>query len=255
MIDVSAPAGTDGSPVRLLGSRLEPASDRVLASPVPPPNAGSIRQVADLVDLTCVFEPEVQVVCLRRKPNPFIASSLDDLARAGTLRSGFRTALSAGAPLGADALWGLPACGELQADVALLLELYADLLGCPTLGLRFEVTERAMCPRFHVDRVGIRLLCTYRGPATEWLDDTWADRSMLGGGGSRLPDEASGLMRDPERVGRAEPFDLVLLKGCAWPGNELRGAIHRSPVVPAEVTPRVLVSIDALWTQARGVCP
>jgi hypothetical protein len=55
-------------------------------------------------------------------------------------------------------------------------------------------------------------------------------------------------MCDPTRVGRAEPFDLVLLKGCAWPGNEQRGAIHRSPMVPTEVRPRVLVTIDALWT-------
>jgi hypothetical protein len=92
------------------------------------------------------------------------------------------------------------------------------------------------------------LLCTYRGPATEWLDDVCADRSKLGGGAGRLSDEASGLIRDRARVGRAEPFDLVLLKGCAWPGNELQGAIHRSPAVPTEVTPRVLVAIDALWT-------
>ena len=106
-----------------------------------------------------------------------------------------------------------------------------------------------MCPRFHTDRVGIRLLCTYRGAATEWLDDVQADRSKLGGASSRLSDEASGLMRDPAQVGHAEPFDLVLLKGCAWPGNELKGAIHRSPAVPTHTAPRVLITIDALWTR------
>lgn len=249
MIDVSVTAGTDGSSVPLLGSGLAPTGDPCVAPPGATSTGGVIRHVVDPGDLVCVFEPNVQVVCLEREPNLLIESALDDLARAGTLGSGFRTALPADAPLGKNALPGLPDCGALQADIALLLELHADLLGSPAMGLRFEVVKRATCPRFHVDRVGIRLLCTYRGPATEWLDDVGADRSRLGGGAGRLSDEASGLIRDRTRVGRAKPFDLVLLKGCAWPGNEQLGAIHRSPAVPIEVTPRVLVAIDALWTQ------
>jgi hypothetical protein len=248
MAEVCAAVGHNGSSARLPGNGLEPASEFCPSPLASTSTTGAIRRIADLVDLTCVFEPEVQVVWLRREPNRAIACTLDDLVRAGTLGGGFRIALPAGAPLGADGLPGLPDRSALHADIAFLLELYADLVGCSTVGLRFEVTERAMCPRFHTDRVGIRLLCTYRGPATEWLDDTWADRSKLGRGAGRLCDEASGLMCDPTRVGRAEPFDLVLLKGCAWPGNEQRGAIHRSPVVPTEATPRVLVTIDALWT-------
>lgn len=248
MTDISAALGIDGSSVPSLGRRPEPTGDLRLALPVATSTIGVIRHVADPGDLVCVFEPNVQVVCLKREPILFIQRALDDLARAGTLGSGFRTTLPADAPLGENALPGLPDHGALQADIALLLELYADLLGCPAMGLRFEVVERAMCPRFHVDRVGIRLLCTYRGPATEWLEDVCADRSKLGGGPGRLSDEASGLIRDRARVGRAEPFDLVLLKGYAWPGNELVGAIHRSPAVPIELTPRVLVAIDALWT-------
>ena len=58
------------------------------------------------------------------------------------------------------------------------------------VGLRLEIIERAMCPRFHVDHVGIRMLCTYRGPGTEWLDDEAADRNFLGARGSGLRSEA-----------------------------------------------------------------
>lgn len=249
MTDAASAVSTDGSSARLLESRLDATGDLRLAPAVAMSTTGAIRQVAELAEPVCVFDPEVQVVCLKREPNRPIARSLDDLVCAGTLGTGFRIALPADDPLGENVLPGLAGHGALRKDVALLLQLYADLLGCPAVGLRFEVLERAMCPRFHVDRAGIRLLCTYRGPATEWLDDAWADRSKLGGGANRLSDEASGLMCDPARVGRAEPFDLVLLKGCAWPGNELLGAIHRSPAVPTEVTPRVLVAIDALWTE------
>ena len=43
-----------------------------------------------------------------------------------------------------------------------------------------EVLDRAMCPRWHVDRVGLRLLSTWVGPATEWLNEDFADRRQLG---------------------------------------------------------------------------
>ena len=49
-------------------------------------------------------------------------------------------------------------------DLDGLAELYVDLLGGDAVGLRLEVIECAMCPRFHVDHVGIRMLCTFCGP-------------------------------------------------------------------------------------------
>jgi len=225
------------------------AMDDLRAASCAAASTRSIRFVTEPVDLVCVFEPEVQVVCLRREPDLVIQRSLDSLARAGGLGSGFRISLPARAALDAGALPDLLASDAMKADIALLLDIYADLVGCSSMGLRVEITKQAMCPRFHVDRVGIRLLCTFRGSATEWLEDEWVDRSKLGGGASRLPDETSGLMRDPAGIGHAEPFDLVLLKGCAWPGNELHGAIHRSPSVPTHSAPRVLLGIDALWIE------
>jgi hypothetical protein len=38
----------------------------------------------------------------------------------------------------------------------------------------------------------------------------------------------------------------VLLKGDAWPGNEGRGAVHRSPAVRGNDAKRVLLAIDPL---------
>jgi hypothetical protein len=87
-----------------------------------------------------------------------------------------------------------------------------------------------------VDRTGIRLLCTYRGPGTQWLPDAGVDRQRL--------QEVPG---DYPAVAEAPAFAVVLLKGSAWPGNESRGAIHRSPPVPAGAAPRVLLTLDALW--------
>jgi hypothetical protein len=209
---------------------------------------GASRVVADPAELVCVFEPEVQVVCLRREPDPDISGRLDRLACQGKLTNGFRITLPGTESGPATAFPDGPLADTLQSDLTGLQELFADLIGCPAMGVRLELISRAMCPRFHVDKVGLRLLCTYRGAATEWLDDRSADRGKLGAGADWRADQSSGLIQDAAGILQAAPFDLVLLKGSAWPGNESRGAIHRSPAVTADEAPRVLLAIDGLWT-------
>jgi hypothetical protein len=185
-----------------------------------------------VADLAAILEPGCGVAVLRRPPCPDLAGYLDGAAGAGRLGSGFRVILAPGESPGAALLPDAPGRSAMIRELAEVAELYADLLGCPRIGLRWEVTSAAMCPRFHTDRVGIRLLCTYRGPGTEWIDPAAADT------GAEI---AAG------RIRHAQPFDLVLLKGEAWPGHEGFGAVHRSPGVPPEAAPRVLLALDALW--------
>jgi hypothetical protein len=188
-----------------------------------------------MADLTAIFEPETQV-CVHPRPRiPEIEGYLAEPAL-GSWR-GLRQV----ANRRAEADWrptGLPlppgqGREALARDLLFLMELYADLLGCPRLGLRLESLDRAMCPGWHRDRTGIRLLCTYRGPGTEWLDDTHQDLEPL-----NAPDRA-------EATGRAKAFDIVLLKGTLWQGNGNWGAIHRSP--EPDGARRVLFALDALW--------
>lgn len=203
--------------------------------------AENARQV-----LAHIFDPEVSIAIYPRSSINPITRGLDQLIADGTLGAGLRLTVEAGQPLPLPQWPETPGITEWLMDIAYLVEIYSELLGCRQVRLRLEVVRRAMCPRFHVDRVGIRLLCTYRGSATEWLDDRYADRTRLGANSQGLPDEESGLIRDPAAVHRASPFAIVLLKGALWPGNESRGAIHRSPTVPAAEAPRVLVALDAL---------
>ncbi|MDP2246715.1 MAG: DUF1826 domain-containing protein, partial [Nitrosomonadales bacterium] len=140
-----------------------------------------------------------------------------------------------------------PGREDFAADIAFLAEMYGDLLGCPTIGLRLEVLSRAMCPRFHVDHTGIRLLCTYRGPGTEWLEDTAADRSKLGPASAGMRAEDSDIILDQAGIHTVPPYAIALLKGTRWQGNLGRGIIHRSPAVSANTAPRVMLALDALW--------
>lgn len=132
------------------------------------------------------------------------------------------------------------------ADLDNLSELYTDLIGCSQIGIRLEVLSGAMCPKFHVDRTGIRMLCTYQGQGTEWLEDAYANRAKLGISSGNLSDNESGLILNTKGIHQVPQFAIALLKGSAWQGNHMHGIIHRSPPV-LDTNPRVLVAMDAIW--------
>jgi len=195
--------------------------------------------------LVGIFEPDVQLAIWQRPADPLIADYLE--ASRHSLGRGLRTTLEAGQCPGLGDLPDHPGRDALARDIGQLAELLGDLLDCPHIGLRLEVIDKAMCPRLHVDRVGIRLLCTYRGPGTEWLDDAGTDRSKLGSGAGGLPDEQSGLLSAGAQIQRIPGFAVALLKGSLWQGNGGRGIIHRSPAVPADGFPRVVLAADGVW--------
>lgn len=131
----------------------------------------------------------------------------------------------------------------LAEDIAHLADIYASLFDLNRVGLRVSALDRAMCPRFHVDRVPCRLVTTYQGAATEWLPNIFADRTKLGVGNQGKPDDQSGLFdcaNDVQYLGRG---DVALLKGESWEGNEGNGIIHRSPRLSGNVR-RLLLTLD-----------
>ncbi len=197
-------------------------------------------------DLVTIFEPQVQVLVLPRPIDPAIAAFLD---AADPTRLGLRRVADGPHRLtGPDApTWpALPGRAALIADLRYVAEMYEDLLGCERLGLRFESLDRAMCPGFHRDQTGIRLVCTYRGPGTEWLDDCDALRHADTEAGP-LRVGSIGTDAAQSAIGRAPAFAIVLLKGTLWQGNAGRGAIHRSPAPPFGGGRRYLLTLDALW--------
>ncbi|GAA5164362.1 DUF1826 domain-containing protein [Viridibacterium curvum] len=213
-------------------------------SALPPP---SLAHCDALEDLTRIFEERIRIAVLERPACPQIVDYLDGLAAQGTLRSGLRCAVDAGDTLSLNAWDAHPGREVLKDDVRFLVELYCELMGCARAGVRLEVLDKAMCPRLHVDRTGIRLLCTYRGPGTEWLDERHADRRFLGAAAQGLADEASGLITAAQAIHSVPPFAVALLKGESWQGNAGHGLIHRSPAVKPEAMPRVVLSLDAIW--------
>ncbi|MFK7793971.1 MAG: DUF1826 domain-containing protein [Gammaproteobacteria bacterium] len=114
----------------------------------------------------------------------------------------------------------------LCKDISELVELFCVLFDLQQVGLRLTVLDRAMCPRFHVDRVPSRLVCTYNGAASEWLPHNKIDRSKLGRGNNGLNDDKSGLYQSVNDINKLNIGDVALLKGESWQGNESAGLVH-----------------------------
>ncbi|WP_158253788.1 DUF1826 domain-containing protein [Chromobacterium alticapitis] len=206
--------------------------------------AETIHLSDNLASLAAIFDADTELCLYRRPPNADIAGYLRRAKQNGLLGLGWRRIVTPGESADLP-LADLPGRDALQADIDWLCELYATLTGCPQVGARLEVLSRPMCPRFHVDRVGLRLLCCYQGPGTEWLPSSAANRSRLGAAAQGMLDAQSGLILDASAIGSAPPFAVLLLKGAEWPESK-GGAIHRSPAPPPEET-RVLLALDAVW--------
>lgn len=111
----------------------------------------------------------------------------------------------------------LEASTVFATDVARLVELFATLTDAQGVGIRLETTDRQTCPKWHTDRVGLRLMTTYTGPGTEWLDGDATHRASTG--------------------------DVLIAKGELWPSAP-GACVHRSPD-PQGAT-RLLLTLDEL---------
>lgn len=121
------------------------------------------------------------------------------------------------------------------ADVAWLTHAFACLTGAKRVGLRLRTLHKAMCPRYHVDWVALRLITTYAGVGSQWLEEGAMAREHLG--------DAAAEPASPPR--QLQAGSVALFKGERWDGNEGRGIIHRSPPVP-DHQGRLLMTLDWL---------
>jgi hypothetical protein len=210
---------------------------------LPTRDEASLVEISDLADLTRIFEPDVNAVVLRRRLSRELLDECRNLA-SGPARRTLATIESGPAGL-RTARTALPTAPELAQDIQVLAEVLGDLTESHLVGARLAVLDGPMCPRFHVDHVVLRALCTYTGPGTEIVANEQMDRRRFGHDAAATTTERSELLFDDARVHAAEPGDLVLLKGEGWPGNSGFGAVHRSPRHEAGRS-RLVLTLDPL---------
>lgn len=120
-------------------------------------------------------------------------------------------------------------------DVLTVTEMYACLFGLHQIGFRLHALNKTMCPRFHTDKVPCRLITTYSGKGTEWLDCMVKKPELL--------ETFNKNPVNPESIQRLNSGDIALFKGDKWEGNENLGTIHRSPALSASEA-RLLLTLD-----------
>ncbi len=189
--------------------------------------------------LTSIFRDEVNLAIWRRSLSPKTSQFVEAFTeRAGKLER-FSSLEHTQSPAGVLPDWAqaLEGAEHWLADVDQIIAMYCCLFEPAAVGLRLHVIESTMCPRFHVDRVPVRLLCTYRGTGTEWLPEPLVKRPTEPG---PLPEQSV----KAHQIQRLPTGAISLLKGEAWEGNEGRGLVHRSPA-PEEGS-RLVLGLDWL---------
>lgn len=122
--------------------------------------------------------------------------------------------------------------GPLAIDIAALAARLGDLLDRERVTIRLEVIETDACKRFHADFVGVRLICTYAGPGTQWLAQEDA---------ARLSD---GVAVGTLAIHAITTGHVALFKGREWAPE--RPIIHRSPPIAGTSQRRLVLVIDGV---------
>ncbi|MEQ1720173.1 MAG: DUF1826 domain-containing protein [Nitrosomonas sp.] len=120
-------------------------------------------------------------------------------------------------------------------DILVLTDMFSCLFELKQVGFRLCVLNKSMCPRFHTDKVPCRLITTYTGKGTEWLDWRIDDLSIL--------DACNSEHLHPDFIYRLDEGDIALLKGDKWPEKDSLGVIHRSPALSGNEK-RLLLTLD-----------
>ncbi len=200
----------------------------------------------EMADLSNIYQPDINICLVERN----VDSALEAFVNRLLLTKSEVSLVESIEPATFDFLNLIPRAGHLPGyrmfclDVARLAIMFSDLFDLKRVGLRLRTMDHPMCPRFHVDSVTCRLVCTYGCVGTEWLESAYVDRSKLGKRSAGFTDEQSGLILDQDALCIMPAYAVGLLKGSAWEGNEQHGAVHRSPQVSQELPRRLLLTLD-----------
>ncbi len=115
----------------------------------------------------------------------------------------------------------------LAADVIALAERYADIMQLDAVSVRLAIVTTNSCRKFHADYVKARLITTYVGTGTQWIDAEDAARIARG--------------EEPQRINTFKAGDVGLFKGKMLTQTP---AIHRSPPIEDSGETRLMLVLD-----------
>ncbi|MEP4889510.1 MAG: DUF1826 domain-containing protein [Aliiglaciecola sp.] len=200
----------------------------------------------DINVLTRIYEQNVNIAIWQRQLSAAVIADVENLLETTSSlnKSAFIHAKTINEDI-RDALT-LHNAGDAFIDyTAELVDIFCTLFELDEVGFRLRILDAPMCPRFHVDHVPCRLVTTFAGKGTQWLEHDKVNRDKLGHGSKGLEDGVSGLYAQRTDIKSMNTGDVALLKGETWMGNDLAGVVHRSPAYEAKQN-RLLLTLDFL---------
>jgi Protein of unknown function (DUF1826) len=196
---------------------------------------------SERIGLTHILRPEINLAVWQRRVPTAISIWLSrfrvedlltgshDIDRALSVEDVAATLLS-------DLRWHDPVAEAgvtaLAHDAKKLAVFFAQLSGTSSVRLRLDWATEQQCPRIRADRVPMRLLCTYRGPGTEWI----ANDVTL----------ASPDVEPPKSMlNRFGTGDVAIMKG-SLSGGSAGPLRHRSPPLKCSAEWQLLLTLDPL---------
>jgi len=116
----------------------------------------------------------------------------------------------------------------LVIDIVMLANRFATAMEASDVAVRLEHITTNACKKFHADHVTARLICTYLGQGTQWLDSKDAVNCDCG---------------DPPIIRQLGTGDVALFKGRLWSAEN--PAIHRSPPIEGTGEARLVLVINS----------
>ena len=125
---------------------------------------------------------------------------------------------------------GYPDTDERSAlieDIVALADRYGAIMELDALSVRLAIVTTDSCRKFHADYVKARLITTYVGTGTQWIDAEDA---------ARVAEDAA-----PQNIKTLAAGDVGLFKGKLWTQSP---AIHRSPPITGTGERRLMLVLD-----------
>lgn len=127
----------------------------------------------------------------------------------------------------------------IKQDVKDLLNLFSKITSATNYRLFLATVNSNMCRKFHTDINDLRMLCTYKGPGTLWLQEDNINRKV-----AHSDDDDDCIVIDESRIQQVNTGSLVILKGALYPKDGTTPILHRSPAIEESGEKRILLRID-----------
>jgi hypothetical protein len=128
----------------------------------------------------------------------------------------------------------------LKKDIKNLLNHFSQISNNDKLTVFFGSIDTDMCRRFHVDMYELRMLCTYQGQGTMWLNHNNINYEALNNFESK--EEIAIKAEDVKQFNTAA---VGIVKGALYPNSKIGGLVHRSPAIEYLNEKRIVLRVDS----------